>query len=142
METQKADEAFNECIKYKYDSNASPLWKLIRELYIAVKAFAGSPATEEPEKVTHENEWLTPDEFTMKYPDIMSPKTFYTFVRYGHDTEKFAHRNKQLDSMVINPRNFFEYIFDNKKKFTRLHARLVRKEYFGFKFIEKEQTNG
>jgi hypothetical protein len=111
-------------------------------MYNAMMEFANptpvSPVQDEVEE-TPVDEWLTPEEFLEKYP-VMGVSSLHTFIRHAPAEIKdaFSHRNKQLDCTMVHNRLFLKYIWDNRTSFSRMHNRLLRRQYFGFKFEDED----
>lgn len=143
METKNLDESYNRCIKNKFDSHGSPLWALIKDMYWSIKSFCSPEIEELIEVKPPVDEWLTPEEFIEKYP-ICSTSLIRTYVRHSPEEKRKAmsHRNSELDSIVIMPRLFFEYIFQNRtnSSFRKMNNRLLQHNYFGFNFKQGEQN--
>ncbi len=146
METQKLEDTYHECIKQKFDDPKvhSPLWRLVKELYNSFMEFANPSPIPEPEPEEEDacppDEWLTPDEFIEKFP-VMGMSSLHTFIRHAPNEvrQAMSHRNKQLDCTMVHSRLFLKYIWENRKSFSRMHARLERANYFGFKFNEEDE---
>ncbi len=142
METKKLDESYETCIRSKFDSHGSPLWLLIKEMYLSFKSFCTSESDELLEIKKPVDEWLTPEELVQKYP-VFSTSMLRTFVRHAPNDLRNAmsHRNSELDTIVIMPRLLFQYIESNKESFRKINNRLKQHDYFGFN-INKEEKNG
>lgn len=88
-----------------------------------------------PEEPSNEDIWLTPESFCVKYPDVMSPASFYDFRRVAMQREQ-ANQNQNFIKFIgnkkflVNPKNFFVYIIENKQWHCKMYSRLKNRNFF------------
>jgi len=129
MDKQHLKKTYDEFISiYPFQSNENRSLTLLRGLAQCILEI-------KTEALAKEDIWLTPESFCVKYPDIINPASFYDFRRVAMQKEQAGENQKfirfaEQKKFLINPKNFFIYIIDNKQWHTKIYARLRIKNFF------------
>lgn len=89
------------------------------------------------------DEWITFDALCKKYPradgkrPICSPSFMHEAIRTAPDDQDFL-QYVDKKTTLFNPKRWFTYISNNKRRNSRLYARLKKQNFFGL--VEIKET--
>jgi hypothetical protein len=124
---QELEVCLNDFCKSYGDENNNIAAKLLVKttrglLYLTRYVIGGH------EQPAFEEEWLDAVALCAKYP-IMTVPTTHSFIRYTAKGELDFVRWEGKKAL-FQPAKLFIYIVKNRSKFTKMHARLKRNNYF------------
>ena len=75
-------------------------------------------------------EWITFKELIDRYP-FAKENSMFMFTTYAPEYQDY-YRELGESFFLFNPKKLFLYIYNNRKKFPKFHARLRRVNFYGF----------